>query len=113
MIELYISSNIKISTSKIISLLSLNDVECQIYKNWTTYKCCDNKISIEKGFYICIHNIQNNEFVNKVWNILKTIMNLKCAYVNTDEYKGCVLNWPNVFTKSNCKTSSLVHNEII
>lgn len=109
MIELYISSNVKISTSKIVESLAMNDVECQVYKNWTSYKYY-NKIYVEKGFYIRIHNIKNNEFVMKVWNILESIMNLKCAYVNTDEYKGCVLNWPNVFTKSNCKTI-LNHNE--
>jgi hypothetical protein len=98
MIELYISSPILTSSLAITQKLATNNIECQVYENYSTI--CNK--TVEPGYYIKIFDVLPGEFKRKVWNKLAKEMNLKCAYVITEEYKGCVLNWPNVFVKSNC-----------
>jgi hypothetical protein len=106
MIELYISVENTLITSKdITELLSSNNVECQITENYSSCKC--NKLakpSVEKGFYIKIFNLNPIVFKEKVWDILKLVLSMSCAFVECEEYKGCVLNWPGVFRDSMCSS---------
>ena len=88
MIELYVSTeNVLVTSKDLVELLAVNDVECQI---------------TEKGFYIKVFNLPVLLFKKKVWEILKTCLSISCAFVECEEYKGCVLNWPKVFRVSLC-----------
>jgi len=101
MLELYISSSIKTTPILIAKKLCKEDVECQIYNNHSTMVLNDKNI-VEEGYYIKIFNVENIDFKEKVWEVLSEYLNLKCAYIIANEYKGCILNWPTVFTESNC-----------
>jgi hypothetical protein len=104
MIELYVSTEISVISSQDLTvLLSTNGVECQITENYSSYKCSFSpKLVVEKGFYIKIFNLSSLLFKKKVWDILKTRLSISCAFVECEEYKGCVLNWPNIFRDSMC-----------
>lgn len=96
--HLYISSN-ECSTCSVKELTSIIKKQCQITKN---YSFVEEINTSEDGFYIKIFNIDNIE-CTRIWNLLKYRLNLKCAFVKKDdEYMGCILNWPNVFTGTNC-----------
>jgi hypothetical protein len=108
MIDLYISSKNKDMTPvKLITLLSNNNAECQITENYSSCKCDNNSTSIEYGFYIKIINIPITKFKQSVWETLKNNLNISCAFVECDDYKGCILNWPDIFRDSAC---SVLHN---
>ena len=115
MLTLYISSDIHTTPENIAKLLSNEGVECQVYQNYSSYKIKDSCVP-EVGYKIKIFDIDKSDFKDKVWNIIQTSLNLKCAFVKyRDEYRGCVLNWPNVFTKSNCEweiDQYISHNNI-
>jgi len=98
MIDIYVSSIIKLESEELSNLLFSKRIECQIYEN----KSCLKK-GIENGYNIKIFNLDNLEFKEKVWNLLSNVLNVKCAYVITEDYKGCILNWPDVFTKNKCE----------
>ena len=106
MIELYISVENTLITSKdITELLASKDVECQITDNYSSCKCNRlDKPVVEKGFYIKIFNLNTLVFKEKVWDILKPSLSMSCAFVECEEYKGCVLNWPKVFRDSMCSS---------
>tara|TARA_Y100000389_G_C17278219_1_gene421557 strand:- start:98 stop:418 length:321 start_codon:yes stop_codon:yes gene_type:complete len=101
MIEIYISSSVLTSSLAITQKLATNNLECQVYENYSSV--CNKKI--EPGYYIKIFDVLPKDFKRKVWNKIAKDLQLKCAYVITEEYKGCILNWPTIFTKSNCKVS--------
>ena len=106
MIELYISSSIKIKRKIILQKLIEKGVECNITKNLSSVqnKCLD----LEYGYYIKIFNVDEKTFIDKVWNQIQPLLKLECAYVKySDKYMGCVMNWPNVFVKSKCKGDSV------
>jgi hypothetical protein len=107
MIELYVSTEIAlISSQDLTALLSTNSVECQITENYSSYNCkFSAKPVVEKGFYIKIFNLPSLLFKKKVWDILKKVLSISCAFVECEEYKGCVLNWPNIFRDSMCSYS--------
>ena len=48
---------------------------------------------IEKGFEVVIFDISANE-IKDLWIKLKKLLKLQCSYVETDDYKGCILNSP-------------------
>ena len=100
MIELWISSEVETSAKEIATKLSLQDVECQVTPNYSANK--DRQL--EDGYHIKIFQMDEGlEFKDKVWNVLQPWLNLKCAFVKVEnKYMGCVLNWPTVFTKTNC-----------
>ena len=105
MIELFVSTNIDITSNKIITELMKKKVECQIYENISSIYSCQ-KAYKEKGFYLKIFNVSEKKFRCKVWNILQPLLDVKCAHVKyEDKYMGCIMNWPNVFVKSKCKLS--------
>ena len=99
MFILYISSSSNISITDLAELLHKQEVECMITQNASVTP----KV-IETGFEIKLFNIEKEKFKEKVWDLLQPLMNLECAHViYRDEYRGCVLNWPDIFDKSNCK----------
>jgi hypothetical protein len=96
-LHIYISSN-ECRTCSAKELINIIQKQCQITKNYNFTE----KNSAEEGFHIKIFNIDNIEII-KLWNLLKSRLNLKCAFVKKDnEYMGCILNWPNVFRQSAC-----------
>jgi len=60
--------------------------------------------TIEDGYHLKFFDLDKDDFKYKIWRKLKKMLKLKCAFIKTEDYRGCILNWPNVFTKSNCKT---------
>jgi hypothetical protein len=102
MSNLYISTD-KYYTTRELSRLFLDmKIECQIYGNMSII-CEGEKSKHEYGFKIFFLKLDKNIFKEKVWPILAKELNLRCAhieYLNT--YKGCILNWPGVFTIDNC-----------
>jgi hypothetical protein len=102
MSKLYISTEKNISASEIALILAQNGFECQISKNISTIQN-KGKSSCELGFCIVFFELDKNEFKEKVWEPLSTKLDLKCAHIEyLNKYKGCILNWPGVFTKDNC-----------
>lgn len=98
MIELYFSTKLYVKPFYIIQKLAYHQVECQIYNNLST----TNNFYIENGFYLKIFNIIPELFKEKIWEPLQDDLQLQCAYVITDNYKGCLLDWPGIFRKSKC-----------
>lgn len=98
MIELYFSTKLNINSYYIIHTLAYNQVKCQIYNNLSS----TSEFNIENGFYLKIFNVSPELFEEKIWEPLKHDLQLQCAYVISDEYKGCILDWPGVFKKSKC-----------
>lgn len=107
MIALNISSNIEITNREIAKIFIAKEIECQIFNTSSSVKNRDNKFIVEKGFKILIFDINGVTFREKIWDTLKTLLHLKCAFVKyDDEYMGCILNWPNVFVESKCINKS-------
>lgn len=117
MIILYISTNCNIDKKFLVNIFINKGVECSITENLSTvqhssdqYECSfsnsmlsnPNCLKIELGFEIKMFNITNKVFKDHIWNDLSSKLNLRCAYIKTHNYMGCVLNWPDVFRKSAC-----------
>lgn len=108
MTTLWISTSIITSEEFIASVLAEKLVESQVYKNISTIKC-KNKGYIEFGYKIVLLNVEKDDFIDKVWNVLKPMLQLKCAHVKyKKEYRGCILNWPGVFVQSRCELNEEV-----
>tara|TARA_A100001011_G_scaffold400735_1_gene518133 strand:+ start:6198 stop:6542 length:345 start_codon:yes stop_codon:yes gene_type:complete len=108
MIRLYISSILceKLTKKELaIKLASLN-VECQIFDNYSSIISCGN--NVESGFLILFINLSSKDLKETVWPYLQQLFDVKCAHVEAEDYKGCILNWPKVFRESVC---SLVNVE--
>lgn len=102
MITLYISSCKDISDIELVSIFKKEKIKCQVTKTLNTNIDNDNFI-IENGYKILIFDIDGVTFKDRVWSSLKKNLDIKCGFVKyRNEYMGCVLNWPGVFTKSNC-----------
>ncbi len=102
MIELYFSTETATTPYEIALLLANNNVECQVYNNYSSSRNC-NKMTLEPGYYVKLFNLNDRDFKKNVWNIIQPLFHLECAYVKAnDTYMGCLLNWPGVFTPSNC-----------
>jgi|TARA_Y100000389_G_C17310266_1_gene437607 hypothetical protein len=111
MIELFISTLVVTNSYEIARLMGEQYLECQVYSNVSSV-ITNNIISIENGYHIKFFNLKDEDFKEKVWNILQPKLNLECAYVKVDErYMGCIYNWPKVFTESNCKLCSVSKTE--
>jgi len=103
MIELFISTLIVTNSYEIARLMGEQYLECQVYSN-TSSIVINNIITIENGYHIKFFNLKQEDFIEKVWNILKPKLSLYCAYVKVDQcYMGCIYNWPGVFTENKCK----------
>ena len=103
MTTLWISTTVITSEENIATLLAESLVECQVYKNISTIKCKD-KGYLEYGYKIVLLNVDKDDFVDKVWTPIKSILQLKCAHIKyKKEYRGCIMNWPGVFVQSRCE----------
>ena len=107
MIDLYISTKEEISSMKISQIIFDQGIrEFQVFSYIS-----GEKTGLEYGFHIKCLKIENFAFLINVWNPLKKILDLECAFIKVDnDYMGCILNWPNITTISNCQ--QLIQNGI-
>lgn len=57
----------------------------------------------QPGFKLEFRDTSNSEFKDKIWPYLMQKYDLTCAFIIKEhEYMGCIRNWPNVFTSSQC-----------
>ena len=109
--ELNISSKKIIPNDSMITIATfLKDynISAQIIETVSSVEhCISSTYNVEKGLNIIFFdttkdNFKDN-FKNIIWPFLKSTFDLNCAFVKyNQEYMGCILNWPGVFTKSNC-----------
>ena len=123
MTTLYVSTpNSQITPMYIAQLIATENIECQVSCNVSTIdlskqtikkrkrkrkrnSCCN--MNIEYGFKIKIFDLEKEDFKEKVWNKLSKFLGIKCAHIKyKNEYRGCVLNWPDVFVKNNCNVTN-------
>ena len=108
MIELYISTQEKITPQDLAQLFVEQEIKCLVIENFSSCvnKCSTsikkNKMVAEKGFIINIFDLDTSLFKSKIWDNIQPLLKLKCAFVKCDEYMGCVMDWPNIFVISNC-----------
>ena len=106
MITLNISSNIDISDSELTKIFIDKKIKCQITKTLSSVPDSEGNYRIENGYRFLIFDIDGVTFRENIWETLKTQLDLQCAFVKyRDDYMGCILNWPGVFTKSNCPSN--------
>ena len=105
MIILNISSVNHVDDKELIKMFVELKIECQVIKSKSSVKCINNTFTIEDGYKINIFtDIDGKIFKETVWKKLKDLMIIDCAFIQyNNEYMGCILNWPGVFTKSHCK----------
>jgi hypothetical protein len=104
MITLNISSTTNIDEKELLNIFLKLKIGCQILKSKSSIKCINNTFTIEDGYKIYIFDdIGGAEFKETIWTDLKKLMLIDCAFIQyKNEYMGCILNWPGVFTPSNC-----------
>ena len=104
MTTLYISTTKNVLPITIANKLRNKKIECQITPNMTVISN-DNTYIVENGFKINIFDVKKEDFKVLIWDSLNEIrgLNLKCAHVKYyNEYRGCIMNWPGVFTENKC-----------
>lgn len=108
MLTLNLSSEACMTSDELLNLFIELKLECQIIETKSCVKC-GHGFRAEDGYIIKIFgDIDGDVFKQKVWSRLKEAMKIKCAFVRyKDEYMGCILNWPGVFTKTNCLETPL------
>lgn len=117
MIELYISTRENITPQYIVEIFVKQQVQCFVIENFTScVNNCNNSIKQnkmieEKGFIIKIFNLDTSLFKLKIWNNIQPLLKLSCAFVKCEDYMGCVMNWPNIFVKSNCPENNFIKTE--
>jgi hypothetical protein len=102
-LKIFISSS-KCEQYNIKNLLKLFNLSCQIYKTVSSNpssSSSSDKYCIEDGYCIIFFEI-TQERVKVVWYTIQRELNTKCAFVVSDQYKGCILNWPGIFRSSVC-----------
>ncbi len=103
MITLNISSSIDITLLELTSFFTNKKIKCQITTTTSSVPDNNGQYQVENGFRLLIFDLDGHEFKKEIWEPLQKRLDLKCAFVKyRDDYMGCVLNWPGVFTKSNC-----------
>jgi hypothetical protein len=100
--NLYISSRTDTSEQAIVKALLHTNTDSQIVKNSSSSKYG----GVETGYHIKLFEITENNFKERVWDILQPMLSLECAFVDSLYYKGCTSNWSPVFRKSSCPTYS-------
>ena len=107
MTTLYISTAISTNKEDVATMIANQGVECQVYENCSAYTEKNKCAHHELGFKIKLFNLERDDFKEKVWDTLATKLDLTCAHIKyRDEFRGCVLNWPKVFVKSQCTWES-------
>jgi hypothetical protein len=99
--DLYISSRVETSEQAIVEALLRANTDSQIVKNSSSSR--DGGVEI--GYNIKLFEITENNFKERVWNILQPMLGLECGFVDSLYYKGCTSNWSPVFRKSSCPTA--------
>ena len=103
MIDLHISSDINISETELTSIFVQKKIQCEITKTTSSVRTSHGNYRIETGYRLLIFDIDGVTFRDLVWKEIKRKLNLKCAFVKyRDDYMGCIMNWPGVFTETNC-----------
>jgi hypothetical protein len=98
--DLYISSRTETSECAIVEALLQKNTDSQVVKNSSSSK--DG--GVEDGYHIKLFEITEDNFKDRVWDILRPMLGLECAFVDSLYYKGCTSNWSPVFRKSSCPT---------
>ena len=95
----------KFTECQILNLFDKHKLEVQIVKTKSVVKYNDD-MKFESGYILKVHHCDDYKgFKDNIWEPLQKKFNLTCGYVVVDkEYMGCILNWPGVFTESNCPT---------
>ena len=94
-----------ININKIADFFMKNHIETNITKVLSTVKC-GQTMNVENGLQIMFFESSSNIMKSIIWPYLRDLLDLECAYIKyRDEYVGCILDWPNVFIKSNCPSS--------
>lgn len=97
-IILKISSTKKKKNIHIKRIAALLHTEIEI----SSYSWIQNNI-FEYGLSIKTLNIFPHDYKIKIWFPLKLIFpEIRCGFIDSPDYKGCIRNWPNVFRKSKC-----------
>lgn len=100
-IILYISSK-ECENYLSVDIINKLKVSCQVYKTFNSIEIKGILIQ-EDGFCIKTFNVGDIDFKEKVWFPLKNMLHLSCAYIKKKgDYRGCILDWPNVFKPSEC-----------
>jgi hypothetical protein len=113
--ELNISSS-KLNHKSIIEIsefLQQNKVMAQLYPHISTVKNINNEIVIENAIKIVFTELDDelkNIIKLKIWPFISTNYFCSCAFINCYDYKGCILNWPGVYTKTNCLSKINISN---
>lgn len=102
-----------VSTKKIINIYKI----ARSFKVHTQlYNYINSTISgdIEHGICIRVIDMNPHDFIYHIWKPLKMQHpEIKCGFVNSCKYRGCVLDWPDVFRDSACKPSNVCNKKHI
>ena len=99
--KLFISSESINGCEEIIELLYSLGVECQVLNSFNIIKS-HNFYRKENGAIIKFYELNKIEFKNKIWPALENKFKLNCGFIETEDYKGCIKDWPKVFRKTKC-----------
>ena len=116
-IKLYISTLKKYTSFDIAKKMYDLNIECQVYDNYSSIIHSCGQKQLEHGFCIYYIDVSNETFKDIAWPYFKNELDIDCAFVESTDYKGCIMNWPNLFRPSMCrmikKDSNLNLTEII
>ena len=79
------------------------NIECQVYDNYSSIIHSCGKKELEHGFCIYYIDVLNKTFKDIVWPYFNNELGIKCAFVESTDYKGCIMNWPTLFRPSMCQ----------
>lgn len=105
-IKLSISSENVNNSEKIIEILKNLKVTCQVKPTFNVVETCRGEYRNERGAVIIFYDLREKYFKEEIWPILKDKLKLKCGFVETENYKGCIMDWPRVFRKTKCPGDS-------
>ena len=57
---------------------------------------------VEPGATITFYDILPEDFHDHVWQHVENEFNFLCAFVDSAKYRGCIRDWPRIYTSSNC-----------
>lgn len=96
--RLYVSSSVKTTAAGIVKALVDNGVPSQVTENASVHNG-----QVESGFTILLfEEVTEKNFQKKVWSVLQPMLNLTCAFVDSEYFRGCVRDWPGVFRVPAC-----------
>ena len=103
MIILNICSPINISIRDLTQIFVQKQIKCQITKTTSSVPDQNGTYQIENGYRLLIFDVDGITFRDQIWYEIKARLKLRCAFVQyQNDYMGCIMNWPGVFTESRC-----------